>query len=56
MDSGEMKSTNLKVTLNVILSSLRWIYNSELYNNSQDVGITELERTIMELVFKGIDK
>jgi len=56
MDSGEMKSTNLTVTLNVILSSLRWIYDSKLYNNSQGVGLTELERTIMEIVFKGIDK
>ena len=56
MDSGEMKATNLKVTLNVVLSSLRWIYNSELYNNSHDVGLTELERTIMEIVFKGIEK
>ena len=56
MDSGDMKSTNLKVTLNVVLSSLRWIYNSELYNNSQDVSLTELERTIMEIVFKGIEE
>jgi len=55
MDSGELKSTNLKITLNIILSSLRWIYDSKLYNNSQDVGLTELERTIMELVFKGVD-
>jgi len=56
MDSGELKSTNLKITLNIILSSLRWIYDSKLYNNSQDVGLTELERTIIELVFKGVDE
>ncbi|MFS4494744.1 TetR/AcrR family transcriptional regulator [Maribacter sp. 2308TA10-17] len=55
MDSGELKSANLQITLNVILSSLRWIYDSELYNNTGIIGLAELERTILELVFKGID-
>lgn len=55
MESGELKSRNLKITLNVILSSLRWIYDSEIYNNTHDVSLTELERTIMELVFEGVN-
>jgi len=29
--------------------------HSELYDNTGKIGLTELERTIMELVFKGID-
>ena len=55
MDAGELKSTNLKITLNIILSSLRWIYDTKLYDDSGVIGLTELERTILEIVFKGID-
>lgn len=55
MEAGELKKANVEITLNVILSSLRWTYNSELYNNTGKIGLTELERTILELVFKGID-
>jgi AcrR family transcriptional regulator len=55
MALGELKTTNIQISLNVILSSLRWIYNPELYNNTGSIGLTELEKTIVELVFKGID-
>lgn len=54
MESGELKPRNLNVTLNVILSSLRWIYVSEVYDSTIDVDKTELEHTIMELVMEGV--
>ncbi|PCH76881.1 MAG: TetR family transcriptional regulator [Flavobacteriaceae bacterium] len=56
MESGEFKITHLDITLNVILSSLRWIYNTEIYDNISNVGLAELERTILEIVFSGIEE
>ena len=53
--AGELKSTNLEITLNVILSSLRWVYYSKIYADTSNVGLEELERTLLEIVFKGID-
>ena len=53
--AGELKSTNLEITLNVILSSLRWIYYSKIYVDTSNMGLEELERTVLEIVFKGID-
>lgn len=55
MDSGELKPANLEITLNVILSSLRWIYNSDIYADTSDVGLKELEETILNIVFNGVN-
>lgn len=55
-NSGEFKSANLEITLNVILSSLRWIYDSEIYADTSNVGLKEMEETILGIVFNGIDK
>ncbi len=55
MEKGELRFSNLEITLNIILSSLRWIYDSELYDGSGFIGITELEKTILDIIFNGID-
>ena len=55
MNSKELKFKNIDITLNVILSSLRWIYNTKINVDTSSSGITELEKTILDIVFKGIE-
>lgn len=53
--SGELKDVNPLIVLNCILSSLRWVYDKNVYLNIIDVNVVELERNILNFVFKGID-
>lgn len=53
--SGELKNVNPLIVLNCILSSLRWVYDKNVYLNIKDVNVVELERNILNFVFKGID-
>lgn len=55
MKSGELKSANIEITINIILSSLRWLYDIEVYSDTRNVSVTELEHTILKLVFNGVD-
>ena len=55
IESGELKMANPWVTLNFILSSLRWIYSKDSYNINQDINVVELEKSILDFVFSGID-
>ena len=56
IQNGELKSTNLEITLNVIISSLRWIYYSKIYGDTSSVSLKELENTILEIVFNGVNR
>ncbi len=55
IESKELKKANPWVTLNFILSSLRWIYDDNAYDNNSNINVVELERNILDFVFKGID-
>ncbi|WP_423997210.1 TetR/AcrR family transcriptional regulator [Maribacter sp. IgM3_T14_3] len=56
MKAGELKTANIEITLNAILSSLRWIYNSEIYADTSNVSLDELEKTLLDIVFSGVDE
>lgn len=54
MEKGEIKKANVKIVINIILSSLRWIYNPKIYNNTNNEDLVELENTIMDTLFRGV--
>lgn len=54
--AGSLKPSNPVLQLQHILSSLRWIYNPELYKKSPEISITEFKKAVLDFVFKGIVK
>jgi AcrR family transcriptional regulator len=55
IEANYIKQINPDLSLNIILSSLRWMYNTEVYA-TVPISIVELERYTIELLFTGIEK
>jgi AcrR family transcriptional regulator len=55
IEAGYLKPMNPDLSLNIILSSLRWMYNTEVYA-TVPISIVELERYTIDLLFSGIQK
>jgi len=51
MDKGEIKKANPEITLNSILSSVRWLY--DWYTVDNDISPVELEIQISDLLISG---
>lgn len=52
MENGEIKKANPEITLNSILSSVRWLY--VWYSEDKGISHIELEIQISEILLKGI--
>lgn len=52
MEQGEIKKANPEITLNSILSSLRWLY--DWYTEDKNISPIELEIQITDLLVNGI--
>ncbi len=56
IEAGCLKSVNSTLQLQHILSSLRWIYSSELYRKPLEISLQEYKETVLNLLFRGICK
>ncbi|TQD39750.1 TetR/AcrR family transcriptional regulator [Haloflavibacter putidus] len=54
IESGCLKNINPVLQLQHILSSLRWIYNPELYKKPVEINLEEYKETVLNLLFNGI--
>lgn len=52
MEQGEIKKANPEITLNSILSSLRWLY--DWYTEDKNISPIELEIQITDLLMNGV--
>ncbi len=56
IEAGSLKAVNSTLQLQHILSSLRWIYNPELYKKPLEISLEEYKETVLNLLFSGIIK
>lgn len=54
--AGEFKALNADITLNLILSALKWIYGAADYYTSHAIKPEDIESCFAELVFNGLLK
>jgi len=51
-----VRNANTEIMLNNILSSLRWIYNQDLYDNISKIDLSQFESEMLQFIFSGIEK
>ena len=51
-----VRNANTEIMLNNILSSLRWIYNQDLYDNVSKIDLSQFESEMLQFIFSGIKK
>lgn len=51
-----VRNANTEIMLNNILSSLRWIYNQDLYENVSKIDLSQFESEMLQFIFSGIKK
>lgn len=54
MAAGVIKKGVPEIMLNNILSSLRWVYNQDLYDNISKIDLNTFEEEMLSFVFRGI--
>lgn len=55
MAAGVLKKSVPEIMLNNILSSLRWVYNQDLYDNTSKIDLNTFEEEMLSFVFCGIE-